>query len=1369
VVPAQFKIQNSKFKITIQNSKVEASEYLSDKHVLEPVDEQTTKFVWNDISLGKGDEMEIIYTFDAPDVSPAFYLLGPLQVGEFAEARQWQIASDALEARANTAQFIAGTWSADGNQANGRNSDTNYTFNSFNFRLGENGVTVKNAYVVFESQFEAYANNGNYTGYSLYFDSCQAPCTPNALTGTSSVTKTDTTVLAYNETNNSNQVRLIFDVTSEAQLASYGGTSTLMSAQVGYNIRKAAASVSIANAKATLHITYTYNPNTTESYTNTVIYPLESLDSARGGTKATSTADDCTLNSNCPLFGYNMNLADYSSASSSRESQWFTMYNTNDVAAAAANDITNYVNIQGSDIDSAKYVLESSVTGTKYEQAVLPAMWFPNVSGYAENTSQYLEYRATSTGAPTYYLQGGEVTETYIASSSFATKTRTVAFPIGVIVDNPAGAGTSTATTTVYFPENGAGTGIVSVKKAWVRLITSNNTSAANNTRISTMVGATPLSASVNYAYNPNVTGYIAKTSFNIIHIINSSYYSELEKANATNGINVGVSNYRSTTGQRGVSAVLMITYTYTTEKNGYLSSLSLYGGQSAVNPGGAGNLGQSTTTPTANSVLPETLGTKTIRAAGINASYLSQDFDSSVGTTTSFDTNLSTGAPVCSNVYRADGASINNFTEYYKNITSAMNTTNNQSYNACYTNSGANGDDSGGAKMNGILFYTYSWDNKAPTSTITSAAQTVNGSRLANITFQTWDQDQQDLRAKIEYDVGADCDFAATSTPTISTVNASTTASVGDPQIDNNSAYQIGTASGYILTTSGSNNVNTVWEAGANLNNVEGTYCLKLTANDMYIDQATSATSTIYIDTKNPSNPGALSLNSRTGTKLILNYGATTTETNFKEYKIYYKVYDGSPVYDTDAGVSVVSSSTDENLGDKYFKDIATTSISGLTAMQTYSIRIYAYDSYGNKASSSQVNLMTNDAPIGFFNNAPLTLQKTDGSGEVIVSMEADDPNNSNTVRAKIEYVAGADCNFASPEIPSLDAGSIQSEYGSAWIDSSQIYQIGTSTPADHWIWTAPGQNTISFDWLTKGALPAANGDYCLRLTVNDLYDDQLILATTSVLVDNVNPVAGTSLGDGGKTQGSITLAFGLPATDDHFSHYKIFYKEGISGVTEANTPHPDDDLDDQFFNTTATTTVSGLNSDTDYVFNIWAYDQAGNKAAATEISIRTNSSLTNQSLTFVNPVSSNIAVANGTSTFVFRAVVNEATGWENIASATLRLADSSDSSAPFSDLVFKWDQNTDVFSETGADALNAVTLSNTSSSTCAGITCTLDFRLIFNHLFQSSSVNYAAELYSANDPGYNDLDTYADIYQVGVIKVKQIHYRWRFDNGKE
>lgn len=66
----------------------------------------TKQLIWN-VNLKAGETIELSYLFRAPDISPEFYLLGPLQIGEFRELREWQIASDAPD-RAVIVQSVVG-------------------------------------------------------------------------------------------------------------------------------------------------------------------------------------------------------------------------------------------------------------------------------------------------------------------------------------------------------------------------------------------------------------------------------------------------------------------------------------------------------------------------------------------------------------------------------------------------------------------------------------------------------------------------------------------------------------------------------------------------------------------------------------------------------------------------------------------------------------------------------------------------------------------------------------------------------------------------------------------------------------------------------------------------------------------------------------------------------------------------------------------------------------------------------------------------------------------------------------------------------------------------------------------------------------
>lgn len=72
----------------------------------------TKQLIWN-VDIKKGQEIKLGYLFKAPEVSPQFYKLGPLKFtnsgGEtvFYEARQWQIAVDAIDSISTTTRNTA--------------------------------------------------------------------------------------------------------------------------------------------------------------------------------------------------------------------------------------------------------------------------------------------------------------------------------------------------------------------------------------------------------------------------------------------------------------------------------------------------------------------------------------------------------------------------------------------------------------------------------------------------------------------------------------------------------------------------------------------------------------------------------------------------------------------------------------------------------------------------------------------------------------------------------------------------------------------------------------------------------------------------------------------------------------------------------------------------------------------------------------------------------------------------------------------------------------------------------------------------------------------------------------------------------------
>ncbi|RLB04552.1 MAG: hypothetical protein DRG59_10125 [Deltaproteobacteria bacterium] len=112
----------------------------------------------------------------------------------------------------------------------------------------------------------------------------------------------------------------------------------------------------------------------------------------------------------------------------------------------------------------------------------------------------------------------------------------------------------------------------------------------------------------------------------------------------------------------------------------------------------------------------------------------------------------------------------------------------------------------------------------------------------------------------------------------------------------------------------------------------------------------------------------------------------------------------------------------------------------------------------------------------------------------------------------------------------------------------------------------------------------------------------------TPNIKLDATAPPGLGALTYDSKTSISVTLSFGASTTEENFSEYRIYYKEGSSGVTESDIEHSDANLDYIDYNGSTTTTITNLSPSTQYVFNIWVYDLAGNKASSTEVTVTTN-----------------------------------------------------------------------------------------------------------------------------------------------------------------
>ncbi len=279
------------------------------------------------------------------------------------------------------------------------------------------------------------------------------------------------------------------------------------------------------------------------------------------------------------------------------------------------------------------------------------------------------------------------------------------------------------------------------------------------------------------------------------------------------------------------------------------------------------------------------------------------------------------------------------------------------------------------------------------PTTTISSVLAQQTGTGSVSLSFSVGDNDfDSSTRLKFEYEETSDCKADVTATGTINsdmTFGFNSLAISVDNGDDN--GYQING----IDTSSGGESITSQWDSATEVPNADGTYCVYFTPNDGTYDGLTVST-TVTLDNVDPTNPGAIALSSTSTTSVVVTLptNATSTDTNFSSYKIYYKA--GS------SGVGVLDNSvdsfTDVNLGDASFNGASTSSIGtgfalALATNTQYVADIYAEDSYGNAVSST--------AEITFYTAAatPASVSATANSSTQITVSWDDQGNPTGTL----------------------------------------------------------------------------------------------------------------------------------------------------------------------------------------------------------------------------------------------------------------------------------------------------------------------------------------------------------------------------------
>jgi hypothetical protein len=225
---------------------------------------------------------------------------------------------------------------------------------------------------------------------------------------------------------------------------------------------------------------------------------------------------------------------------------------------------------------------------------------------------------------------------------------------------------------------------------------------------------------------------------------------------------------------------------------------------------------------------------------------------------------------------------------------------------------------------------------NDSPTVNLTSAAQ-ISGSPHVSVAASVDDPDDDTtVSLKLEYSVDSG------STWTKATVVSAST-SAGSIAIDNDATYQIGTVSGYIDTSSGSQAVTVIWDADADSDGVDiSTVQLRLYPYDQSVAGSVSTSSDFGLDLLGPTGLTALHSESSTSRQDLT--WTAVADSNFSEYKIYYST-----------SLSDVNSKQGTVVDQTVDSSLAVQSTSGVRVIDDFTltyIKIYAFDSFGNEST---------------------------------------------------------------------------------------------------------------------------------------------------------------------------------------------------------------------------------------------------------------------------------------------------------------------------------------------------------------------------------------------------------------------------------
>lgn len=255
--------------------------------------------------------------------------------------------------------------------------------------------------------------------------------------------------------------------------------------------------------------------------------------------------------------------------------------------------------------------------------------------------------------------------------------------------------------------------------------------------------------------------------------------------------------------------------------------------------------------------------------------------------------------------------------------------------------------------------------------------------------------------------------------------------------------------------------------------------------------------------------------------------------------------------------------------------------------------------DTSGNEAKFTSAPININDAPtvdVG----TPAQVSATYAYVTTTIS-----DNQQNVSSLLIDYSTDGGSTWASSTLGTVDTNG----EGSVSTSTGQITSIDTDTD---------GSVLLGIYWNIATDIPnTATNTVILRFKSSDNTDSSDYVTSSLFSVDTLPPTAPGALIASATTTQSVLLTFGTTSTEDSFLEYKIHYSTSTPVLSSdpAMTSSTDANLGSITFGGAATTTLTGLATNTLYYVKTFAYDEWGNvTSSASETLVYTRADVPDQ-----------------------------------------------------------------------------------------------------------------------------------------------------------